>query len=330
MAETNGELLDAREAMSVLGINEAELQTMVARGDLRAFRSAGTMKFRRDDVVGIKTEKKTEPTIIMPPAAQKAKVGSGILPTVSSAKPQRGSSRNLPAIKPAAGKPAATIPAKGAATPPADAGTSSDVIMLEDFELAPAEGESAANTQQVTASQTAVGSGGLTVVDGVDTSNMTVAEPGVTDMDTASATASAIAPVAVTTTSSGRQKVPSSRLNESAAAPAMSRVRAAVSATSQSSATKRAQATVTARPAGPLVTLGLIVTAFISMLSVSIIAVAMFKGAYDPNTGQRVIPSFLSKMPLINYETTYNNLPGNPADNEGEHKRPSDEFPNQK
>lgn len=322
MAETNGELLDAREAMSVLGINEAELQTMVARGDLRAFRSAGTMKFRRDDVVGIKTEKKTEPTIIMPPAAQKAKVGSGILPTVSSAKPQRGSSRNLPTVK-----PAATIPAKGAATPPADAGTSSDVIMLEDFELAPAEGETAANTQQVTASQTAVGSGGHTVVDGVDTSNMTVAEPGVSDMDTASATASAIAPVAVTTAASGRQKVPSSRLNESAAAPAMSRVRAAVSATSQSSTTKRAQATVTARPAGPLVTLGLIVTAFISMLSVSIIAVVMFKGSYDPNTGQRVIPSFLAKMPLINYESTYNNLPGNPADNEGEHKRPLDEFP---
>src|SRR5437868_3405490 len=97
---SDGELLDAREAMSVLGINESELQTMVARGDLRAFRSAGTMKFRRDDVVGIKTEKKTEPTIVMPPGGQKAKAGSGILPTVSPARPQRGSSRNLPAVRP--------------------------------------------------------------------------------------------------------------------------------------------------------------------------------------------------------------------------------------
>ena len=40
MAES--ELLDAREAMQILGINEGDLQTLVARGDLRAFRSAGT------------------------------------------------------------------------------------------------------------------------------------------------------------------------------------------------------------------------------------------------------------------------------------------------
>ena len=35
---SDGELLDAREAMSLLGVNETDLQTMVARGSLRAFR----------------------------------------------------------------------------------------------------------------------------------------------------------------------------------------------------------------------------------------------------------------------------------------------------
>ena len=82
----DGELLDAREAMAVLGINENDLQMLVARGDLRAFRSAGTMKFRRDDVSSLKTEKGTEPTIIIPASGSRKVAGSGILPSVSAAK----------------------------------------------------------------------------------------------------------------------------------------------------------------------------------------------------------------------------------------------------
>lgn len=331
---SDGELLDAREAMSLLGINEAELQTMVARGDLRAFRSAGTMKFRRDDVVGIKSEKKTEPTIIMPqPGAGAKKPGSGILPTVSSAKATRGSSNRLPTVKPGAGRPAATIPAKAAAAtppaPPADTGTSSDQIILEEFELAPEEG--AANTQQVTAQQTAV-SGNVTAIDtSPDTANVTVVEPIIEDTTDANATASAIAPVAtaVTTTPSGRQKVPSGR-TDSVAAPALSRVRAGISSSSQSAAAKRAQASATSRSAGPLVSLMLIVTAFFSMMALTVIGVQLFKGNYDTESGQRVIPPFLEKMPLISYESTYHNLPGHPSDTEGERKRPADEFPSVK
>lgn len=335
---TDGDLLDAREAMSMLGINEAELQTMVARGDLRAFRSAGTMKFRRDDVLGLKSEKKTDPTIIMPagtPAAKKP--GSGILPTVSATKPRAPSSRNLPAVKPSGGGSKATIPTRASSAPPPDSGTSSDQIILEEFELAPSESEQA-NTQQITAQQTAI-SGNVTAVDN-ETSNVTVVEPGVSPDDEANATASQIAPIAVASaqvpavgTSSSARAVPtkagSTRIGaaETAAAPAMSRVRAAVGASSQSSANKRAQATATARSAGPLVTLGLIVTAFFSMLTVTVIGVQMFKGNYDRETGNRVIPPFLAKMPIVSYETTYHNLPGTPADNEGDRKRPPEEFP---
>ena len=76
------ELIDAREAMDLLNINENELQTLVARGTLRAFRSAGTMKFRREDVLGIKTEKQTDPTIIIPAAGGKKPGASGILSAV--------------------------------------------------------------------------------------------------------------------------------------------------------------------------------------------------------------------------------------------------------
>src|SRR5262249_27113447 len=100
MAE--GELLDAREAMTILGINENELQTLVARGDLRAFRSAGTMKFRRDDVSTLKTEKGTEPTIILPAGGAK-KAGSGILPALGGA--PKPASRVASAVNPAVGAP---------------------------------------------------------------------------------------------------------------------------------------------------------------------------------------------------------------------------------
>src|ERR1043165_8405098 len=90
---SDGELLDAREAMSILGINETDLQTLVARGDLRAFRSAGTMKFRRDDVVTLKSDKGTEPTIIIPAASGVRKSASGILPAIPSGAPAKPPSR---------------------------------------------------------------------------------------------------------------------------------------------------------------------------------------------------------------------------------------------
>ena len=330
---SDGELLDAREAMSLLGVNETDLQTMVARGSLRAFRSAGTMKFRRDDVLGIKTEKKSDAAIIMPANAPKTRQGSGILPTVSPAKSPRGSSRNLPAIKTATIAAAAGAAAGAAAARAThksgmhDNSTSSDQIILEEFELSPNESDPAANTGQVTASNTAI-NGGVTVVDGnLETGNQTVVEQGI-DIDTASATASAIAPAERTTTGSGRMKVPSSRLNDPTInAPAMSRVRAAVSATSTTSGSRCSQAVATARSSHPIMTLVLVLTAGIYLYTATILGVQIFKGNYDAETHQRVIPPFLANAPFVNYTTTYTALPGTPDDTEGDYKRPKDEPP---
>ena len=61
------DMFDFQQALSELQMSEAELQNLVARGDLRAFRSGGTMKFRREDLDTIKGERETEPTIIIPP-----------------------------------------------------------------------------------------------------------------------------------------------------------------------------------------------------------------------------------------------------------------------
>ena len=315
---SDGELLDAREAMSLLGINETDLQTMVARGDLRAFRSAGTMKFRRDDVMNIKTEKKTDPTIpVIPPEKPKAKPGSGILPTVAT-RTARASSKNLPTVRP-------TIPTKPAAAKAAtaDSGTSSDQIILEEFELAPSEVDPVTSTQQITAQQTAV-PGGVTVVDNaVETGNVTVVEPGVDTVDTASATASAIAPVAVPS----QQRKPSSRIAEALpAAPAMSRVRAAVSASGQSAASKRAQATAQQRTGHPIMTLVLVLTTGLLLYAATIVGVQMVAGNYNEATQQRVIPPFLTDAPLWNYRTAYDNLPGVTDDKAGTAKRPSTEY----
>ena len=129
----DGELLDAREAMALLGINENDLQTLVARGDLRAFRSAGTMKFRRDDVSSLKSDKGTEPTIIIPAAGSSRKSASGILPTVSAA--ARPPSRIMPPVQ-----------------SPMESHTSD--IVLDDIELMPTD--DAAHTQQVTVQQPAI------------------------------------------------------------------------------------------------------------------------------------------------------------------------------
>ena len=64
----NGDMLDFTQALSELQMSEAELQNLIAKGELRAFRSGGTMKFRKADIDSLKNERATEPTIIIPAA----------------------------------------------------------------------------------------------------------------------------------------------------------------------------------------------------------------------------------------------------------------------
>jgi hypothetical protein len=59
-------MIDFTQALAELQMSEAELQNLIQRGDLRAFRSGGTVKFRRADIDMIKKERATEPTIIIP------------------------------------------------------------------------------------------------------------------------------------------------------------------------------------------------------------------------------------------------------------------------
>lgn len=279
----DSDLLDAREAMQLLGINENELQTLVARGDLRAFRSAGTMKFRRDDVSALKAEKGTEPTIIIP--ASGGRKASGILPAV----PQM-------ALRPSSQIGAAVQPPQENAT---------GEIVLDDIELAPMD--DAAHTQQVTVQQTAFTDlGGQTVMETAPqpaiTGEMTVIEGG-------GETSAAVTAVGVT--GSGRRVAASA---PAMAAPAMSRVKAAAVTGVSMATSRRTQAVYQVKTAGPVWTAMTILTSLMFVIGASIVAVMMTKGCYDKNTGQRIIPPFLSdKSQLAVYRWCYTNTAGNPT-----------------
>ncbi|HYF51943.1 MAG TPA: helix-turn-helix domain-containing protein [Planctomycetota bacterium] len=281
----DNELLDAREAMQILGINENDLQTLVARGDLRAFRSAGTMKFRRDDVASLKTEKGTEPTIIIPAAG--GRKGSGILPAIGAAKPASGVGRAVNA--------------------PQENQTGD--IVLDDIELMPTD--DAANTQQVTAHQSAV-DGGATIVESQQTTGEhTVIDNAQTDNVTAAATQLGSSP---------RRAAPSAPAV--AAAPAMSRVRAAVSPGVSMATSRRTHAVYQVKTAGPVWTAFMVLNTIVFVFAASVAAVMITKGSYDKDSGERVIPPFLSHNSTFPvYRWCYTNCPGNPQD-----KRPESEF----
>lgn len=60
------EYMSFDDVLGDLQIEEDELKRMVSEGELRAFRDENKMKFRKDDVEGLKQGKITEPTIILP------------------------------------------------------------------------------------------------------------------------------------------------------------------------------------------------------------------------------------------------------------------------
>lgn len=311
---SNGDLLDAREAMSMLGINENDLQTLVARGDLRAFRSAGTMKFRRDDVMSLKSEKGTEPTIIIPSASQSGSrtERSGILPTVGSASapPRTDRSGILAVNKP----PSRVMPKVGSGI----AENATGEIVLDDIELAPM-GDDAANTQHVTVQGSAItdGLGGATVMEPAATGEMTLIEHGVSEASTG--------PAAAVTGSGRRRGVPGSGIHAGAAnAPAMSRVRAAVGSNQGVSmaTSKRTQAVYQVKSASPIWTFVLILNSVVLLLASSVVAVMMTTGSYDKESKERIIPPFLSQNSQFKvYPWMYDNTPGVPMD-----KKPNGEF----
>mgnify|MGYP000073678730 CR=1 FL=1 len=274
----NGELIDAREAMELLNIPENELQNLVARGDLRAFRSAGTMKFRRDDVNALKTEKGTEPTIIIPAAGSRKPGQSGILAAVG----QQASPAPSPDLN------------------------ATDQIILEDIEL---QAPDNMTTQQQTVVSQPVGDAATIMepsVGAAQTGEMTVVDQAAEEATVGTGPAAPVAGRA----GSGAAKV-GSRIGSSVG-PAVSRVR------QPSVAVARRTATVyEPKSAHPIWTAVLIINAAVMLFAVSVYGVILTKGSYDKASGQRIIPPHLKQFGVYEGFIDGNivgPLPGRPKD----------------
>lgn len=274
----NSELIDAREAMELLNIPEGELQNLVARGDLRAFRSAGTMKFRRDDVAALKTDKGTEPTIIIPASGARKPGQSGILS-------------------------AAGLQKAPASSPDSNA---TDQIILEDIELMAPDNMT---TQQQTVISRPVGDA-ATILEpaagAAGTGEMTVVESG----EEATVGTGPATPVAGRT-GAGGSKV-GAKIGSSVG-PAVSRVRQPSVAMARRTAT-----VYEPKSGHPIWTAVLIINAAVMLFAVSVYGVILTKGSYDKVSGQRIIPPHLKQFdvyPSFIDGNMVGLLPGRPMDN---------------
>ncbi len=137
-----GEMIDFTQALSELQMSQEELQNLIQRGDLRAFRSGGTMKFRRGDIDSLKKERATEPTIIIPAAGSQEQVNVEV--------PQ-----DLGVDESAATVVPETAPETGAAPTvqiesSSQSGTEEIVFEDSDLEILPLEGDASSATAEVT------------------------------------------------------------------------------------------------------------------------------------------------------------------------------------
>jgi hypothetical protein len=111
-------------------------------------------------------------------------------------------------------------------------------------------------------------------------------------------------------------------------APAMSRVRPAISPGVSMSTSRRTRAIYQVKTAGPIWTAIMVLNTLVFMFTASVAAVMMTRGSYDKESGQRVIPPFLShtsSFPV--YKWCYTNTAGNPLDSKPSSEYGSDQVP---
>lgn len=61
----SNEFMTYDEALGELLLSQDELNEIVAKGELRAFRDGDDVRFKRDDIIGLKKSRETEPTIVL-------------------------------------------------------------------------------------------------------------------------------------------------------------------------------------------------------------------------------------------------------------------------
>lgn len=260
---SDSELIDAQTAVELLGCTPDELQEKIATKELRAFRSGGQMKFRREDVEELRASRSTEPTIILPSTRKPG--ASGILQALNDdlAMPQQqpapiASQTNYGGFQ---GDPSGTQP-----------------IVIDDLDILPVS-QDGMTTQDMTAAHTAVqqpiGGDDLTVVD----ANMTVVDDldhtVIDDMDqqVGNAGANRSAVQRVTRTQTRADVVPSAR---------------------------KAQAVYVKSPSNPIMSICLIITTLILSYAFAVMLTHVMYDPYQtvqlPNgetSGERYVPGFI-------------------------------------
>jgi hypothetical protein len=144
-----GEFYTSEEALKELQIDDKELKRLISQGELRAYRDAAGLKFRKADVERLKKGRETEPTIILTdsdaeislPSEEELLVNEGAkeretvldidvfeteeMPTViKPPAPEEPAAETIPAVplqkaEPTIEEGAATVAAAGRRVPPA-------------------------------------------------------------------------------------------------------------------------------------------------------------------------------------------------------------------
>ncbi len=140
------DMVDFEMALSELQMSEPELQDLIARGDLRAFRSGGTMKFRRSDVDAMKRERATEPTIIIPAGASEVNADVPMDTGVDES-----AATVVPEVTPGGAAP--TVELDGGSGGRPRSGTEEILFEDSDLEILPLEDSAAASAATVTAEE---------------------------------------------------------------------------------------------------------------------------------------------------------------------------------
>ncbi|MGH7145494.1 MAG: helix-turn-helix domain-containing protein [Planctomycetota bacterium] len=155
---SDSELIDAQTAVEMLGCTPEELQEKIANKELRAFRSGGQMKFRREDVDELRASRSTEPTIILPSTRKPG--ASGILQALNDdlAAPLQ--------------EPAAPVTNYGSFS---NDPSGTQPIVIDDLDILPVS-QDGMTTQDMTAAHTAV-------QQPIDADDLTVMDPSMTVVD---------------------------------------------------------------------------------------------------------------------------------------------------
>lgn len=128
------------DVMKELELGEDDLKRMVSEGELRAFRDQNKMKFKREDVDGLRKGRITEPTIILPSTPMPSEGGMPVTDetvldldigqetaALSDTAPPDLEAETEPAIAPVAARP----PAKAPKTPSRPAPKVEDDLMIQ-------------------------------------------------------------------------------------------------------------------------------------------------------------------------------------------------------